>query len=89
MIYERPSYYMISHVLFGFLAVWYPLIGIVAVLYQLAQYMMNVRVFPIEGRILYGNTAHHTALKLAEMGIGYGIGYSMRHRYFQSLAGRS
>lgn len=78
MIYERPHYYMVSHVLFGFVAVWYPWVGIVAILYQMAQYLLNIRVFPLEGIIRSGNTAHHTALKLAEMGVGYALGYFTR-----------
>ncbi len=78
MLYKRPSYYMVSHILFGFLAVWYPWIGVTAVTYQLLQYILNVRVFPIERRILHENTAMHTALKLAELGIGYALGYYVR-----------
>jgi hypothetical protein len=74
MIYERPHYYAASHIFFGFAAVWFPWVGILAVTYQVLQFVFNVRVFPVEGRILPGNTWQHTALKLAEMGLGYGIG---------------
>jgi hypothetical protein len=74
MIYERPHYYALSHIFFGFIAVWFPWVGILAVTYQVLQLAFNVRVFPVEGRILPGNTWQHTGLKLAEMGLGYGIG---------------
>lgn len=73
-IYERPPYYALSHLLFGFLAVWYPLVGFLALMYQLGQFIYNVRVFPVEGKILPGNSLQHTAVKLGEMGVGYVIG---------------
>jgi hypothetical protein len=74
MIYERPHYYALSHIFFGFAAAWFPWVGILAVAYQVLQFAFNVRVFPVEGHILPGNTWQHTGLKLAEMGLGYGIG---------------
>ncbi len=70
-LYKRPRYYAASHLLFGFLAVWYPSIGIFAILYQLTQLIFNVRTFPLEGRIELGNSWQHTGLKLFEMMIGY------------------
>jgi hypothetical protein len=73
-LYERPRYYAASHILFGFLAVWFPLVGILAVLYQLGQFAFHVRVFPVEGRIEPGNSIEHTGLKLFEMAVGYSIG---------------
>ena len=73
-LYERPPYYAASHILFGLVAVWIPLIGILAVAYQLLQFIFNVRTFPVEGRIEKGNSIEHTSLKLVEMGIGYIIG---------------
>ncbi len=73
-LYERPPHYAVSHVLLGLVAVWIPLIGILAVAYQLLQFAFNVRTFPVEGRIEKGNSIAHTGLKLAEMGLGYGFG---------------
>jgi hypothetical protein len=77
-LYERPRYYAVSHLLFGFLAAWYPLIGILAVLYQLGQFIFNVRVFPVEGHIEPGNSWIHTGLKLFEIAIGYLAGSLVR-----------
>jgi hypothetical protein len=74
MLYERPHYYAASHIFFGFVAAWVPWVGILAVAYQVLQFVFNVRVFPVEGRILPGNTWQHTGLKLAEMGLGYAVG---------------
>jgi hypothetical protein len=77
-LYERPRYYAASHLLFGFIAVWYPLIGLLAVLYQIGQFTFNVRVFPVEGRIEPGNSWQHTGLKLVEMVVGYLAGILLR-----------
>ncbi len=79
-LYERPRHYAVSHVLLGFLAAWVPIIGILAVVYQLGQLGFNVRVFPVEGKILSGNSVEHTGLKLAEMLLGYILGRLVRHR---------
>jgi hypothetical protein len=79
-LYERPRYYAMSHLLFGFLAVWFPLVGILAVLYQIGQYMFDVRVFPVERRIEPGNSLQHTGLKLFEMAVGYLAGVLVRYR---------
>ena len=71
MLYERPYYYMVSHVAIGFVAAWIPLLGFLAILYQLYQYIFQVRIFPLEGILQKGNSIAHTSLKLAEMGAGY------------------
>ena len=73
-LYERPRHYAMSHIFFGFIAVFYPIIGILALVYQFGQLYYNVRVFPIESKILPGNSIKHTGLKLFEMAIGYSIG---------------
>ncbi len=83
VLYERPRHYAISHIFFGFIAVFYPLIGILAIVYQLGQLYFNVRVFPVEGKILKGNTVHHTALKIAEMAIGYIAGMLIRNHFIR------
>ncbi len=77
-LYDRPPHYALSHMLFGFAAVWYPIIGILAITYQLLQFAFNVRTFPVEGRIEKGNSVAHTGLKLAEMAGGYALGYLLR-----------
>jgi hypothetical protein len=74
MLYERPYYYAISHILIGFIAVWYPIVGVIGVLYQLAQYILNVRFFPIELTWEKGNNAYHTGMKVFEMILGYILG---------------
>ena len=76
----KPWYYTLSHGLIGFAAVWYPLVGIVALIYQIGQLLFNVRVFPVEGRILAGNSFNHTFKKLVEILLGYTIGYLVKSR---------
>lgn len=78
-LYERPRYYAASHLFFGFIAVWYPLVGLLALLYQISQFAFNVRVFPVEGHIKPGNSWQHTGLKLLEMAVGYLAGILVRH----------
>jgi hypothetical protein len=80
-LYERPRYYAASHLFFGFIAVWFPLVGILALVYQLGQYVFNIRAFPVEGRIEPGNSWQHTGLKLFEMAVGYLAG-TLVHRLY-------
>ncbi len=79
MLYERPSYYAISHILIGFMAVWYPVIGIIGIIYQLAQYILNIRFFPVELSWEKGNNIYHTGMKVLEIGIGYLLGYLVKN----------
>ena len=74
LFYERAPYYMFIHIFFGFIAVWVPSIGVLAVLYQILQFIFNVRTFPFELTIKPGNSITHTGLKLIEMAIGYSLG---------------
>lgn len=73
-IYYKPWYYIVSHIVIGFIGAWYHIIIILAVTYQLGQLIFNVRVFPLEGKILEGNSIYHTTKKLIEISIGYVIG---------------
>ena len=75
----KPWYYTASHVLSGFVAAWYPIVGVLAVLYQLIQLVFNVRFFAVEGKILHGNSIQHTFKKLVEIAVGYSIGYIMKN----------
>lgn len=72
--YYKPWYYTVSHVGIGILASRIPIVGILAIIYQLGQLAFNVRVFPVEGNIKPGNSVKHTVKKLTEIGIGYAIG---------------
>lgn len=76
-MYHRPPIYAVSHIVTGLLAVWYPIIGILAIVYQLGQFALNIRVFPIQGTYRRGNSVKHTAVKLAEIGLGYILGLGL------------
>ena len=76
--YYKPWYYTASHYSIGFLAVWFPIVGILALVYQLGQLIFDVRVFPVERKILSGNSFHHTTLKLSEIAIGYLVGTGVK-----------
>jgi hypothetical protein len=75
MIYERPSIYAITHIGIGFIANWFPIVMVIGLFYQFLQYSLSVRFFPFEGKIKYGNSFMHTAVKVAEMGVGFLIAY--------------
>ncbi len=77
-IYSKPWYYTATHVAIGILIAWYPLIAIPAIAYQLAQLAFNVRVFPVEWKILPGNSVEYTGLKLLEIGAGYILGVTVK-----------
>lgn len=79
MLYHRPIYYAISHILVGFIAVWYPILGVIGIIYQFIQYILNVRFFPIELTWRPGNNLYHTSVKLFEIGIGYILGYIVKY----------
>jgi hypothetical protein len=78
MIYEKPAFYTFSHVAIGFAAVWFPVLGALMIIYQLAQLILDVRFFVLGPHIKKGNSWQHTTLKLAEMGVGYGLGLLVR-----------
>ena len=75
LVYEKPFYYALIHVVAGFLAFHYDWVGIVFVLYQLVQLFLNKRFFVFEGKIKDGNSATHTAFKLGEFSIGMLIAF--------------
>jgi hypothetical protein len=73
-LYERAPYYFLIHILLGFVAAWIPLIGGLAVAYQLTQYILDIRFFPVELKVAQGNNILHTGVKLGEMLVGYILG---------------
>ena len=77
LVYEKPFYYALIHVVAGFLAFHYTWVGIVFVMYQLVQLFLNKRFFVFEGKIKDGNSATHTAFKLGEFSIGMLIAFAI------------
>jgi hypothetical protein len=71
MIYEKPIYYTLFHILIGFLSYDYPILFWGFLIYQGLQYVLNVRFFVIEWKIAQENSWQHTALKVGEFFVGY------------------
>jgi hypothetical protein len=71
MIFHRSPIYFVTHIILGFLGYFYPTILYATIGYQFAQYACNTRFFLFEMKFKSGNSLEHTALKLAEIGIGY------------------
>lgn len=84
MIYPKPFHYTLSHVLTGFLAAYYQWVGVIAIVYQLTQLVLNIRFFPAEWVIRQGNSMEHTFMKLSEIGLGYLIGVFLRRARHQT-----
>lgn len=77
-LYQKPFHYTLSHLIIGFISAWIPIIGLLALLYQIGQLVFDVRVFPLEWKIQHGNSIEYTMLKISEMAIGYSIGLIAR-----------
>jgi len=85
LVYEKPFYYALIHVVAGFLAFHYTWVGIVFVMYQLVQLFLNKRFFVFEGKIKDGNSARHTAFKLGEFSIGVLIAIACSRKPYRLL----
>jgi hypothetical protein len=73
-VWEKPAFYTVTHLLLGYFGYFYFYILAATVAYQLAQLAMNKRFFILEMKLVHGNSAEHTALKLAEVFVGYCAG---------------
>jgi len=81
MIFKRHPIYLVTHVILGIIGYFYPKVLYLTLAYQLAQYFLNIRFFLFEGAIKSGNSLKHTALKLAEVALGYIIAYLSKILY--------
>jgi hypothetical protein len=75
-----PTHYVLSHFVTGFIGAYYPIIAILGLLYQLGQYYYGVRVFPLEGKIIKGNSPYITSVKITQLAVGYLIGALLKLR---------
>jgi hypothetical protein len=80
-VYKKPIYYGLIHVVSGFLAFHYAWFGIVFLIYQLSQLVLNKRFFIFQGKIEDGNSLGHTAFKLGEFLVGILVAFII-HRKF-------
>jgi hypothetical protein len=58
----------------GMVGAWYPIVLILAIIYQLLQYILDIRFFIFETTIRSGNSLIHTTVKLFEIFIGFLLG---------------
>lgn len=77
-MWSRHPVYRVLHVILGLWSVRYPWLLAIVLVYQLGQYVFNVRVFPLEGTMESGNSLEHTGLKLAEVAFGYFLGLTIK-----------
>ncbi len=80
MLFDRPFYYALIHIGIGVIAAWFPPLLPLFLIYQLVQLFFNKRFFFFEGEIRDGNSLPHTALKIAEVCLGFLIGNWIRRR---------
>lgn len=81
-----PLIYSLSHYLLGFLSYYYKFIIILFTIYQLFQYIFNIRFFLLDKEcitnfkncIKRGNNLNHTLHKLGEFFIGYLLSYLLK-----------
>ena len=78
-LYERPYYYALIHIITGLLGAWFPIILVLGIVYQLFQYILDVRFFFFEWKVRKGNSIDHTSVKIVEMLIGYSVGLLIRY----------
>lgn len=71
MVFNRPPVYLITHLILGFIGYYYPVVLYGTIGYQAFQYIFDFRFFLFEDAIKHGNSISHTAVKLAEVGVGY------------------
>ena len=74
-----PPKYILSHVCFGTLASLLSkklqkIVIILFLCYQIWQFLINKRYFPLEFRFEEGNTIEHTLNKIGQFCLGYCIG---------------
>ena len=81
VLYKKPWYYTLSHIVLGICIAWFLWLAVPVVGYQVGQYAYDVRIFPLEGVIESGNTFQYTGLKLFEVGVGYCIGTLLKTCY--------
>ncbi len=73
-VYDKPFIYTLSHVLVGVGSVFYPVLAVHFIVYQLLQLVLNVRFFGLKLTYEVGNHWRHTLAKLAEFLFGVLLG---------------
>ena len=72
-VWYKPPIYIFIHILTGMIAFKYPLFLIAIIGYHIFQLVFGIRLFVFDVNLKTGNSIEHTALKLAEVGLGYAL----------------
>ena len=78
MLYDKPFYYIIIHIIIGIISYYNIYYGILFIVYQLSQLYLQKRFFLFEWKVREGNSVKHTLIKLGEFVIGW-IGAFLMH----------
>jgi hypothetical protein len=80
MIYDKPFYYVMIHIIIGMISYQNMYYGILFIIYQLSQLYLQKRFFLMEWTIKEGNSVEHTLVKLGEWAIGWIVAFLL-HQY--------
>lgn len=80
-IYKKPLEYTAIHILCGFISCFFPVFGILFVVYQLFQLAISRRFFIFQLKIKKGNSFFHTTIKLFEFSFGVLVGLIIKLSY--------
>ncbi len=83
-VYDKPFIYTLSHIVAGAIAVFYPLVLWLFLVYQLLQLALDVRFFGLSREIRPGNNPLHTARKLGEFVSGYSVTWFLKNPWSSS-----
>ena len=73
-VYDKPFIYTLSHILVGAASVFYPMLAVHFIVYQLLQLILNVQFFGVKLTYEVDNHWRHTLVKLAEFLFGVLLG---------------
>lgn len=72
--FTTPPAYVLSHLFLGAAAVAYPVVVPCFLMYQMAQYALNIRIFMFEACVVEGNSLWHTFCKVGHFTLGCMLG---------------
>ena len=78
-VWPKPPIYIVIHVISGMIAFKYPILLVAIVGYHMFQLAFGIRLFVFDGNFQKGNSVEHTALKLAEVGLGYALAAAIQY----------
>lgn len=74
-MYRTEPIYWASHVVWGIVAYFYPILLVEIVVYQLTQWALNIRLFVFTWEVREGNSLKYTIYKLLQYLVGFLIAF--------------